>query len=164
MSNTYSACKVIATVAGKRIQGFGESDMINVERDNQKFVKVTGADGRVSRSHNCANAGQLQFTLQQTSEANDFFSKLLATDELSLAGQFAVSITDLNGSTNIIGADCWLTGPPAVPMNKEITDRVWTIDVGDLYMYVGGNNGGNFLSGASNAISGIGTFIEKVTG
>ena len=149
------------TVAGKRLQGFGESDMINVERDSAKFIKVTGADGRVSRSHNCDNARQIQVTLQQTSEANDFLSQLLATDEATLAGQFAVTITDLNGTTNIIGADCWLMGPPATPLNKEITDRVWTIDVANLYMYIGGNKGGNILAGASGAVSGIGTFVDK---
>jgi len=165
MSNTYSACKVIFTASGTRVRGFGESDMINVERDSTKFVKVTGADGRVSRSHNCDNAGQIQVTLQQTSEANDFFSQLLLVDETTLSGQFAVTITDLNGTTNIIGADCWLVGPPAVPMGKEITDRVWTIDVANLSMYVGGNKNSNLISaGLSEAASAVGTWVNKVLG
>ena len=142
MSNTYSACKVVLTVALKRITGFGESDMVNVERDAAKFIKTVGADGRGSRSHNCSNAGQTTITLQQTSQANDILTSLLMADENTLLGQFPVSIEDLNGTTNIIGADCWITGPPATPLNAEITDRVWIIDVADLTMFIGGSEGG----------------------
>lgn len=155
MSNTYSASKIVLTVAGKRVTGFGESDMVNVERDESKFIKITGADGVVSRSHIVSNAGQIQITLQQTSLANDILSGLLLLDEVSLAAQFPVTIKDLNGSTNIIASDCWIQGPPAVPMNKLITDRVWIIDAADLSMFIGGNDAG-VLSGAVGQLAALG--------
>ncbi len=146
---TYSACKVIVTVAGIRIQGFGETDMVSAERDADKFTKSTGADGRSSRSHNCSNAGKIKITLQQTSEANDVLSKLLLADEATLDAKFPVSIVDRNGSTNIIGGDCWLMGPPAAALNSEIGDVVWNIDVSNLYMFIGGNDRGLIDSLAS---------------
>ena len=158
MSNTYSASKIVLTVAGIRVTGFGETDMVNVERDESKFIKITGADGVVSRSHIVSNAGQITITLQQTSAANDVLTGLLLADEVSLAAQFPVTIKDLNGSTNIIAADCWIQGPPAVPMNKLITDRVWIIDVADLSMFIGGNDGG-LLTGAVGQIAAIGQSI-----
>ena len=159
MSNTYSACKVVLTVAGLRITGFGETDMVNVERDETKFVKVTGADGVVSRSVNCSNAGQIQITLQQTSTANDILSGILLADETSLSAQFPVTIKDLNGSTNIVAADCWIQGPPATPMNKEITDRVWIIDVANLSMFIGGNDGGLLNDTLGQIAAAAGVFL-----
>jgi hypothetical protein len=154
MSQTYSACKVKTVIAGIAISGFGESDMITVERDEAKFIKTTGADGVVSRSHVCHNAGQIQITLQQTSKANDALSGLLAADEATLQGQFPIVIKDLNGTSVYVGSDCWITGPPPGSFGKEIGERVWVIDCADLKMFTGGNHSGGFVNSAINEVLG----------
>ena len=159
MANTYSAAHLKISISGVNISGFGETDVVNITRDENKFVKSTGADGRTSRSHNESDSGVIEITLHQTSGANDLLSAWHATDVATLNGELSIVIEDLNGTSKFVAEDAWIQKPAETGFGKEFTDRVWTIDCGELTMFVGGNESStlntalSYLSTAAGVIS-----------
>ena len=152
MANTYSAAHMKISISGVNISGFGETDVVNITRDETKFVKSTGADGRTSRSFNESNAGVIEITLHQTSGANDQLMSWHNTDVATLNGELSIVIEDLNGTSKFVAEDSWIQQPAEAGFGKEFTDRVWTIDCGELTMFVGGNES-SALSSAVSALS-----------
>lgn len=151
-SKTYSAKHVNCTLATATIKGWGEEDMIEVSRDEGRYVKTVGADGRVSRSFIASTAGTITLTVMQTSEANEVLTGLLLTDETTLKGQFFVMIRDTIGGSVYQANDAWIQGPPTVTLKKGIEEYTWTIECSDLSMVIAGGQGG-FISEAVNTIS-----------
>jgi len=96
-SKTYSAKHVNFIAGAFKLEGWGEDDMITVTRDEGRWVKTVGADGRVSRSFVASTAGTVAITVMQTSDANETLSGLLLTDENTLAGQIPLAIQDTLG-------------------------------------------------------------------
>ena len=135
-----------------KLDGFGESDMVTITRDEGRWVKSVGADGRVSRSFVASTAGTVAITLMQTSEANETLTLLLKTDELTLKGQIPLIIQDTLGGSTYSATEAWLMGPPEVSYGKEIAEYTWTFDCADLAMYIKGGQGG-LIAGAVNSIS-----------
>lgn len=152
MSKTYSAKHMNIIAGAFRLEGFGETDMVTITRDEGKWVKTVGADGRVSRSYVASDSGTVVITLMQTSEANETLNGLLLTDTSTLKGQIPLAIQDTLGGSTYSSTDAWLQGPPEISYGKEIAEYTWTFDCADLAMYVAGGEGG-LLAGAVNSIS-----------
>ena len=151
-STTYSLKHVNCLMAKAKIEGFGDTDAIRVERLEGKWESTEGADGRSSRAYISSNAGRVTITLAQTSDSNATLSGLLSTDTATLKGQFPMYIHDSLGGSTYSASDCWVEGPPSVVLNKGIESYEWSIYCSDLAMYVAGNKGG-FVAGAVNSIS-----------
>ena len=151
-SKTYSAKHVNFLAGVAKIEGWGEDDMITVTRDEGRWVKTVGADGRPSRSFIASTAGTVEINVMQTSEANEILSALLLTDETTLKGQVPLVIQDTLGGSTYSSTDAWLQGPPSVSLSKDVSEYTWTFDCGDLSMYVTGGEGG-LVAGAVNSIS-----------
>ena len=136
---TYDPKLVIVTIGGVPMSGFADGTFVTVERDNDNFSKVSGADGITSRARSNDRGGALTLTLAQTSPMNDVLSGFAKADELSNAGIVPVRIADLSGSTVLFAAFGWVKKPPAVEFSKEVSNREWVLDLADLDMRVGGN-------------------------
>jgi hypothetical protein len=164
-ANTYSACELLVQFGNIVLTGFGETDIVTIKRDEDRFIKKAGADGHIGRARVCHNSGTVEITLSQTAKANDQLSKLLANDESTCGTKtFSLIIKDGCGSSNYTGTDCWISGPPEVKYGKELQDRVWKIEVSDLTMFVGGNESGGAESFIDDIRSGINNVVEFVTG
>ena len=142
---TYSPKRMIISIAGTQITGFGDSDMLTVSLDEDKFVKYTSVDGEVSRSFNVPDTGRFVLTLNQTSQANSTLSGLLTADVFDNTGNltFPVAIRDQNSEgTFYLGTDCWVVGMPESGFGKEIGTREWVIDASKIrYAITGAGEG-----------------------
>lgn len=136
---TYDPKKVIVTVGGVPISGFADGTFVGVERDNDAWAKVSGADGVVSRAKSNDLTGTITLTLQQTSPSNDVLSGFAIADELTNAGVVPVSVTDLGGRTLIVSAFSWIMKRANAEFSKEISNREWAIACAELKMFLGGN-------------------------
>lgn len=143
MANTkdYDPRKVTITVGGSIIEGFADGTFVTVSRNNQTWTTASGASGEHARSKSNDRSGTVELTLMQTSASNDVLSAFMQLDESNLnAGKFPFSLTDANGNTLIAAVEMWVQQPPSVEYGKELGDRVWTLEAGDIKMFVGGTD------------------------
>ena len=146
---TYSPKRMIISVAGRQITGFGDTDLLTVALDEAKFVKYVSVDGEVARSFNVADTGSFTFTLNQTSEANSWFNALLLADVTTSDGSatFPVAIRDQNSEgTFYLGTDCWVEGMPESGYAKEISTREWVVQAKKIRYALTGSGEG-FIEG-----------------
>ena len=136
---TYSAGEVILTVGNAVLSGFADGTFISVERDEQSFTKVVGADGKVSRAKSNNRSGTLTVTLLDTSPSNDVLSEYLRADEASNEGTFEIEMKDLSGRSRIFSAVGWVQGMPTLEFAKENSEREWVIELGEMEFFIGGN-------------------------
>lgn len=139
----YDPLKVSISINGQFVEGFADGTFISVSRNNQTWTVASGASGEAARSKSNDRTGTVELTLMQTSAFNNILSGLFFTDEGSLnAGKFAFSLIDTNGGeggVNIIADQMWVQQPPTVEFGKELGDRVWTLETGNLfYISAGG--------------------------
>jgi hypothetical protein len=136
---TYDPQQVSLSMGGQIASGFADGTFISVERDEDTFNKVTGADGQVSRSKTANKSATLTLTLAQTSPFNDILSALAAADEVSSTGVFPVILKDNSGTTIVSSGAGWIRKPPTSGFGKEIENREWVIDMASTIFFVGGN-------------------------
>lgn len=139
MVRTYDAAQVVVTVNGAEISGYADGTFITIEREEQSFTKVVGADGTTSRAKSNNRSGSMTITLAQTSPSNELLSSLLAADELSNEGVFPVIVKDTSGESRFFSATGWVQGLPSIEYGKEIANREWVIDLADMEFNVAGN-------------------------
>ena len=136
---TYDPNEVICIVGGAIISGYADGTYLNVERDEQMFQKVEGADGFVYRAKSNNKSGVLTLTLQQTSPSNDVLSGFMVADELTNSGIVPVFIKDAIGTTVLVSGEGWVQQMPAVGYAKEVNNREWSIAMAQINAFVGGN-------------------------
>lgn len=136
---TYDPAQVIITVGGIPMSGFADGTFLLVDRDENAFTKVTGADGTSTRVKSNNRSGTMTLTLKQSSPSNDILSGFAALDEISNAGVVPVLIKDLSGNSLFFSATGWVQKFPASEFGKEINNREWILDLVDVDMFVGSN-------------------------
>jgi hypothetical protein len=137
---TYDPKSVQVIIGGVQISGFADGTFLSIERDEDAFTKVTGADGETSRAKSNNKAGMFTLTLQQTSASNDVLTGFALADELNNDGVVPVLIKDNLGTTTVFTANGWVRRLPTAEFAKEITNREWTLDLADMTYFVGGNS------------------------
>lgn len=136
---TYDPAQVIVSIGGAQMSGFADGSFVTVERDEDMFTKITGADGKTSRSKSNNKAGSLTLTLQQTSPSNDILQGFALLDELSNAGVVPVIVKDASGRATFFSACAWVRKTPNAEYAKEVNNREWVMDLADLDVFHGGN-------------------------
>jgi hypothetical protein len=138
-AKTYDPQKVKLSLGGQIASGYVDGTFISVERDEDSWTKVVGADGEVSRAKSANTAATLTLTLAQTSPFNDILSALAAADEVNSAGVFPVILKDNGGNTVISSGAGWVKKPPVAAFSKTVEGREWVIDLGKTVFFAGGN-------------------------
>ena len=129
---TYDPKKVIVTFGGMPISGFAAGTFINVTPSADRFTKVVGADGEVSRSKSADNTHEITITLLQSSLSNQYLSGIETLDKISSRGILPLTITDLNGLTIKFWPEAWISADPDLGYAAEQTDREWTFQTGQI--------------------------------
>ena len=137
---TYDPKQVAVLVSGVPMSGFADGTFISVERDEDAFSKVSGADGIVSRAKSNNSMGTLTLTLAQTSPSNDVLSALATLDELTNAGIFPIIVKDNSGRSIHFSSNAWVKKVPAAGYAKEVGNREWIFDLADYSPFIGGNS------------------------
>jgi len=135
----YDPKQVVLSLGGVAVEGYADGTFITAQRNNQTFNLVSGASGETVRAKSNDKTGTLEITLLQSSATNDWLSgKMLADEGPTNAGKFSVAMIDKNGTTVVSAVEGWVQQPPAVEYGKELGERTWTIECGELLFLVGG--------------------------
>lgn len=135
---TFDTTRGILTVGGIPISGFSEDSKIVAERTNDTFTLVVGEDGHPSRSKSNDKSGNIKISLLQTSLSNDVLNGFAALDEQINGGVVPVMYKELDGTTLLVGAQCWIRKLPTLERGKGLKAQEWIFDSGELDYAVGG--------------------------
>jgi hypothetical protein len=83
---TYSPEHVILAFNGVIISGYANDTFIEVERDEDTFMKYTGSLGDVARTTNLNRGGKVTVTLMAVAPINDDLANMALADELAALG------------------------------------------------------------------------------
>lgn len=136
---TYAASEIQINFAGQNLRGLADGSFVRIERREDTFALAVGADGESARSQSANASGSVTITLMQTSVSNDVLSGLQKLDELTGKGMAPLFVKDARGRTVCISQEAWVKKPANVEYGKEVGNREWTIECGNLQMFVGGN-------------------------
>lgn len=132
--NEYGSKSVSVVVNGTPITGFMDGEFITVTPSVDPAALHVGADGAATKVINADESGTIVLRLKQTSLSNAVLSALRATK-----ATFVVIVKDTKGTSIHSGAKAFISGATAVSYGQEITGREWTISVGTLVDFSGGN-------------------------
>ena len=138
MAKDYDPKKVVLTIGGHPIEGYADGTFITVSRNNQMWTLHSGASGETARSKSNDLSGTVEIVLMQTSVSNDVLSAKVKADELTNGGKFILGIDDEHGKTVIGALEAWVQQQPSSEFAKELSDRTWIIETGNLQMFIGG--------------------------
>jgi hypothetical protein len=136
---TYAPNEIQINYAGYNLRGYADGSFIRIERRENTFSLAIGADGEAARSQSANASGSVSITLMQTSVSNDVLSKLQQLDEVTGKAMAPLQVTDAKGRTVCFSQEAWVTKPANVEYGKETGNREWTLECGNLQMFVGGN-------------------------
>ena len=140
---TFDPKSVIVTIGGVPMSGYADGTFLTVDRDEDAFSKVTGADGVTSRVKSNNRSGTMTLSLTQTSSSNDVLSGFVALDEIANAGVVPILVKDVSGNSLFFSATGWVKKFPSSEFGKEISNRDWVLDLADVDVFVGGNTASN---------------------
>lgn len=130
---SYNPGKVVWIVGGIPASGFADGTFINVEAVTDGVTSQSGADGEIARAISTDVRHRITVTLQQTSDTNKVYSGFLAADRASGGGVLLPFLMeDLSGSGIVAGAQCWIVKEPARAYAKDISNREWVFETGEL--------------------------------
>ena len=132
--NKYSSKDVSITVNGTPITGTMDGEFLTITPTVDPAALHVGGDGEATMVVNADESATIAITLKQTSLSNPGLSLLRATKAV-----FAVIIKDNSGTSIHTGAKCFISGATVVSYGQDVTGRVWTIFVGTLVDFIGGN-------------------------
>jgi hypothetical protein len=136
---SYDPKQILILIAGVPISGLADGTFVSIERQEDAFTAVSGADGQVARVKSNNAIGTLTLTIMQTSQSNQLLSGLALADQRNNAGTFPVLIKDNEGTTLIFSAEGWVQRMPTVEYSKDISNREWIITLSELTYNIGGN-------------------------
>jgi hypothetical protein len=137
--NNYSPDKVKLNFNGLIINGYANDTFIEVERDEDGFMKYTGALGDVARSRNLNKGGKVTVTLMAVSPINDKLYELAAIDEDDGTAYGPLQISDLSGTMRCHAEIAWVQKWPKIDRGKESGTIQWVFDCADIEIIPGGN-------------------------
>lgn len=143
MSGTrlYDPAKIIVTADGVTLGGWADGTFAVIEREEDSFTKVTGADGQTSRAKSNNRSGTATLTFMQTSPSNEALSILLARDEREGNVVFPFQIKEVGTEKRLFSATAWIQKMPNVEYGKEITNLEWTLALADISFNITGSLG-----------------------
>lgn len=137
----YDPDQITVSFGGRLMSGYADGEFVRIEQDTDDFSDVAGTDGTVSRSRSNDRRATITFILMQTSESNAILSALSELDRVTPggAGVGALQVRDRNGSTLYQADEAWISKPPSVSFDREVTSREWTLRCASLKRRDGGN-------------------------
>lgn len=136
---TFDPKQLLISIGGVPMQGLADGTFISIERQEDAYTAVSGADGQVARVKSNNAIGTLTLTLMQTSSSNQVLSAFALADQRNNGGTFPVLIKDLQGTTLIFSAEGWIQRMPTIEYSKDMSNREWIITLSELTYNIGGN-------------------------
>lgn len=137
---TYDPKQVSVIVGSQPVGGFADGEFVTVERNEDAFSLLVGADGESTRAKNANRSGKVTIRLLASSASNDYLSELQVADELSGNGVFGLMVKDARGTSIYTAATAWINKQPPAAFGKDAGTREWVIETDELIAFAGGNN------------------------
>lgn len=135
----YDPADFTLVVGGYIIGGFADDEFVDVERDEDAYIKKVGVGGEVARMKNKNRSGRIIIRLMQSSPSNDALSLLAVLDEFGDFGAVPILARDHSGRSLFATPLGWIKKFPKAMWRKEVEIREWVLDTISLSIYVGGN-------------------------
>jgi hypothetical protein len=138
----YDADQVAMVFMGVPISsGLNDGVFLEIEQMAEDFTVKVGTDGEVTRSKTNNAVIKIKLHLMQSSGGNVFLSAINLLDKLGSngAGVGPMLVSDLQGTTAIAAASCWISKPPDMTFDREATERVWELTAVTSARLDGGN-------------------------
>lgn len=136
---TYDPKQVAVVVGTRAASGYAEGSFVKVERNDDAFALLVGADGEATRAKSANKSGKITLTLLASSDYNDYLSELALSDELTGGGIVPLLVKDNSGRSLYSSATCWVMKVPGADFAKEGGSREWVFETDELIMFAGGN-------------------------
>lgn len=137
---TYNPAEISVVIGGQPMRGFADGDFVAVERNEDSWTLLVGADGESTRSKNSNRSGRITLTLLASSSSNDFLSQLALTDDTTGRGTFGLMVKDNFGTSLYTAATAWIVKQPARSFAKEAGTQEWIFETDELITYSGSNS------------------------
>jgi hypothetical protein len=139
---TYDPRLVTVIFGGMPIDGFADGTFVGVEPSADRYTRVVGADGEVTRAKSVDNSHIVTITLLQSSRSNQFLSLVAQADRITSKGVLPLEIVDGSGSTVLAWSQAYIAKDPSWAYAKENTDRTWEFQTGQIAVE---NKGGTLI-------------------
>ncbi len=137
---TYDPKEVSVIIGSQPLGGFADGDFVTVERNEDGWSLLVGADGETTRAKNANKAGKITVRLLASSASNDYLSELQIADELSGSATFGLMVKDNRGTSIYAAATAWINKQPPAAFGKDAGTREWVIETDELIPKAGGSN------------------------
>ena len=135
----YNFAKVAVIFGGRQLTGFADGDAVTVERNEDAFTLLIGADGEGTRSKSNNRSGRVTVRLLQTSESNAILNAFAKADDLSDTGLQPLLVKDASGNSLYSAELAWIVKMPAATLGAEAGDREWVFETDNLVINEAGN-------------------------
>lgn len=140
MSNyTYSSEEVLVSIGGTEIRGYGDSDFVSIEFNEDSVRAIEGADNEVTWSVNASSLATVTITLMSSSPSNLYLSGLHITDRATKAGTVPLFVKDTLGNDLFISDAARIVKFPNMTKSKDAGTREWVFSCANSQMVLGGN-------------------------
>jgi hypothetical protein len=135
---SYDPAKVLIAFGGNQISGFADGTYLEVERNEDTWELVVGADGEATRARKHNRSAKATITLLQSSASNDILSAIQVADEIAGTGVNTLIVKDVLGTTLVSAQSAWIVKPAKISYSNGVESREWVIEMDDVDIFVGG--------------------------
>ena len=136
---SYSFKDVVVLVDGIPITGFADGDdAITVERNEDGYTLLIGADGDAVAMKNANRSGIATLRLLQSSSSNAVLSAILKVQDAGLLAPVPFAVTDPNGIDLILAEAAYPISPPIMIYGAGHNPREWRLALPAVDMFAGG--------------------------
>lgn len=134
MFSTHDPANTIVSWNGIIITGFAEGSMVAVDRAEDGYTMVTGAQGDTTRVRNRNRNGSVTVRLQPQAPANALLSaKVMLGEGLPTDLDLGpLQVKDLSTGTVVASVAAWIRKTAAIDLAADLTEREWVFDCYNL--------------------------------
>jgi len=129
----YSSREVVVIVGSVTIDERGIDEFCVIEKAEDDYSTVVGADGHVVFSPTNNDLATMRVTIMQTSKSNKLLSEMRKADRASANGTFfAVTVRDRLGNDLHSGSQSKIIRAPDPRYAKNPGENVWVFAIADM--------------------------------
>lgn len=136
---TYNNKQVSVSFGNIPLSGYGDSEFLSIELNEEQWELKMGVDGTGTRAKNNNFSAKMKITLAQSSESNAIMQGYWNADRLSNSGVQPFIAKDNSGNSIYTAGSAWIMKQPVAKFAKGVEMREWTIETDELVPFEGGN-------------------------
>ena len=137
---TYVPSEVKSNILGIDLDGFSSGTFISITPEKPTYTHRRSMDGSVETTLNRFQSYLVKFSLQQSSESNDWMNILHNLfKNYSIPFKMPVLIRDTMGRSMFFATDCWFEKEPVLNYSDIVSNVEWEIRCNNGSLKHGGN-------------------------